>query len=151
LATRSRSTTTSGAFLNAGRTVDYRLINEQGAIYKPWRKAWDQRLASDENQLIKFMVDDRNAEVHATGCTRTAGQEGVDFGIGKHQLPSGGGTLTVEGIPATLSGSNIPPATLYRPTYSFTIDGTDRKATVVCREYLALLLRMVAQFAADHP
>jgi hypothetical protein len=79
------------------------------------------------------------------------GQKGVEFGIGEHRLPGGQGTLTVSGIPATLSGDSSLPVTIYRPTYTFTTDGIERKATEVCREYLALMQRMVAQFEADHP
>ena len=35
------------------------------------------------------------------------------------------------------------------PTYYFTIDGTERKATDACEEYLALLIQMVAKFKSD--
>jgi hypothetical protein len=47
------------AFLNAARTVDYRLRHERGAIYKLWRAAWNAQLATGENRLLKFMADDR--------------------------------------------------------------------------------------------
>jgi hypothetical protein len=57
------------AFLSAARTVDYRLRHEQAAIYPAWRTAWDSRNQADQG-LIKFMVDDRNVEVHASGSSR---------------------------------------------------------------------------------
>jgi hypothetical protein len=60
-----------------------------------------------------------------------------------------GGTITVGGIPAPLSGLK-PTVILSRPTYSFSIDGVDRKVTEASAEYLALLRQMVAQFEADH-
>lgn len=132
------------AFHNAGRTVDYRLRHEHGAPYKAWRKAWDARLTPEDRALIKFMIDDRNLEVHQSGSSRVVGQEGVEFGIGEHRLPGGGGIITISGPPG------MPPATLYRPTYSFTINGADRKATDACRDYLALLRRMVGEFEAAH-
>lgn len=49
--------------------------------------------------------------------------------------------------------SGPPEATAFieKPTYSFTIDGVDRKATDVCAEYLGLLDRMVEEFKRDHP
>jgi hypothetical protein len=137
------------AFLNAARTVDYRLRHEQGAIYKPWRKAWDARLAPEQRSLMKFIDDDRAKEVHDSGSSRNVRQEGVKFGIGTHHL-DGGGTLTIGGIPTPLSGIESA-ATIYKPTYSFTIDGTDRKVTEVCGTHLALLQKMVADFEADHP
>jgi hypothetical protein len=136
------------AFLNAARTVDYRLRHEQGATYTPWRKAWDARLAPEQCGLMKFINDDRNVEVHESGSNRNVAQEGVKFGIGTHRID--GGVLTIDGIPTPLSGMESADV-CYRPTYSFIIDGTERKVTAACATYLALLQRMVAQFEADHP
>jgi hypothetical protein len=131
------------AFLNAARTVDYQLHREQAAIYKPWRKAWDARLAPEQRGLMKFIDHDRNIEVHDSGSSRNVGQEGVKFGIGTHHVD--GGIVTIAGPPG------MEPAVAYRPTYSFTIDGTDRKVTDACAAHLALLQRMVAEFEAAHP
>jgi hypothetical protein len=47
------------AFLNAARTVDYRLRHEHKATYEPWREKWDANLTTQDAVLIKFMVDDR--------------------------------------------------------------------------------------------
>ena len=44
-----------------------------------------------------------------------------------------------------------PSAVIHKPSFFFTIDGTDRRATEVCDEYLRLLGGMVAQFKADNP
>jgi hypothetical protein len=85
------------------------------------------------------MIDDRNDEVHDRGSGHSVGQEGVAFGIGTHHTPDG--TIII--------GSH--PFTAYGPSYSFTIDGVDRKVTEACGEYLALLQRMVAEFQADLP
>jgi hypothetical protein len=131
------------AFLNAARTVDYRLRHEQGVIYKPWRGAWDATLSPSERGLMKFIDDDRRVEVHDSGSSRNVAREGVVFPIGTHQVSSG--ILTISGPPG------MQPAVGYRPTYSFTIDGADRKVTEACAEHLTLLRRMVAQFEADHP
>jgi hypothetical protein len=133
------------AFLSAGRSVDYRLRHEQGALYRPWRATWDAGLSPAENALIKALVDDRTIEAHESGSGRSVGKEGVEFGIGEHRLPGGGGMVTISGPPG------MAPAVLYRPTYSFNIDGVERKATEACATYLALLRRMVAEFAAAHP
>jgi hypothetical protein len=129
------------AFLSAGRTVDYRLRHEQSAIYPDWRKTWDAALSPTEKRLIKFMVDERNDEVHESGSSHCVGQEGVP-------LPSG--TSSLDG--ATIFISNPPgepPPIAYRPTYSFTIDGTERKAVDACAQYLGLLKQMVGKFEAD--
>jgi hypothetical protein len=55
------------------------------------------------------------------------------------------GTAYVSAPPGT------PPTMIYKPAYHFTIDGVDRKATVACAEYVALLEGMVAKFKADNP
>src|SRR5258706_14214257 len=67
------------AFLNAARTVDYRLCHEQGAIYRAWRKAWNSKLALTDNSLIKFMIDDRNVEVHESGSGRSAKPNDIEI------------------------------------------------------------------------
>ena len=115
----------------------YRLRREHKATYEPWRKTWDARLTPAEDGLIKFMIDDRNEEVHDSGSSRRVGQEGIEFGIGTHHTTDG--TIIVGGHPITA----------YGPSYSFTIDGADRKVTEACGAYLALLQRMVAEFQAD--
>jgi hypothetical protein len=45
----------------------------------------------------------------------------------------------------------MDPAVAHRPTYSFIIGGADSRVTEACAAYLALLQRMVADFAAANP
>jgi hypothetical protein len=131
------------AFLSAARTVDWRLRHEQATIYPGWRSAWDASLTPEDNALIKFMVDDRNQEVHESGSRRSMGQEEIGLPIGESHIE--GGIVTICGPPG------MPPAVAYKPTYSFTIDGTERNATEAGAAYLALLQRMVEKFETDHP
>jgi hypothetical protein len=131
------------AFLSAARSVDYRLRHENATVYSTWTATWDATLRPDERTLIKFMIDDRNTEVHESGSGRDVGQEGVVFPIGTHRID--GGEITIAGPPG------MPPAVVHRPTYSFNVDGTVRKATEACAAYLALLNKMVAKFHADFP
>jgi hypothetical protein len=134
------------AFLNACRTIDYRMRHEQAA-YPAWRTAWDKKISTENSALIKFMIDDRNIEVHESGSSRTSKSEGIEV-FGSHRDESG--TLEVFGIPTPLGGSGLR-ATIYKPSYTFTIDGNERKATEVCSEYLALLEQMIAAFKTDNP
>jgi hypothetical protein len=131
------------AFLSAGRTVDYRLRHEQGATYSEWRTAWDATLTWEQQALIKFMVDERNVEVHESGGSTPSVETMIrELKAGTYRLP--GGTYTIAGPPgATLA--SVPFS-----AYCFTIDGTDRRVTEACGEYLALLEQMVAKFKADH-
>jgi len=128
------------AFLNAGRTVDYRLRYEQAAVYPNWRIGWDASHQA-EQALIKFMVDDRNDEVHEGGSSRTVTTENREFGAGTHKLADG--TMDVTGAPG------FARVTIHAPGYYFTIGGIERKATEACGEYLALLEQMVAAFRTD--
>jgi hypothetical protein len=131
------------AFLNAGRTVDYRLRHEEKAIYPTWRTAWDATLTQAQQGLIKFMIDDRNVEVHEGGSSRVVKTENRELGPGTHSLASG--TMDVFGPPDV-----FPLAIIQTPAYYFTVDGTERKATEACSEYLALLEQMVSAFKANH-
>ena len=71
------------------------------------------------------------------------GQRASRSPTGTHHIE--GGIVTIGGPP------NMEPAIAYRPTYSFTISGAERKVTEVCAAYLSLLLRMVEQCEADCP
>jgi hypothetical protein len=140
------------AFLSAAMSVrggfHVRQNRKRHKATKAWREAWENNHTPDEKQLYEFMRVDRVAEVHNAGSQRTVAQEGVKFGIGTHHID--GCVLTIDGIPTPLSGMEFADV-CYRPTYSFIIDGTERKVTEACATYLALLQRMVAQFEADHP
>jgi hypothetical protein len=133
------------AFLSAAKTVDYRLRHEQGAIYRPWRTAWDGRLTATENELIKFMVDDRNVEVHESGSGRGVKTESIK--VGRSYSDASG---TVEVFSAGIPGTGMGGATIYKPSYYFTIAGAEHKATAACADHLTLLERMVTDFKADH-
>jgi hypothetical protein len=134
------------AFLSATRTIDYRLRHEHKTTYPAWRTKWDAGLKAEARGLIKFLVDDRNFEVHASGSGRDVKEEKIPV-HGSYSDSSG--TLTAGGMPATLSGV-AQPAVVVKPTYSFTIDNVERKVAQACGEYLLLLEKMVADFKADH-
>jgi hypothetical protein len=130
------------AFLNASRSVDYRLCHENKARYPEWRKAWNGKLSAGQRELIKFFVDDRNVEVHESGSSRIAKNE--DINIGNFYSDSSG-TLMVSGPPG------MTGATIQRPAYFVTINASERKATDACTEYLSLLHQMVGDFRASKP
>jgi hypothetical protein len=130
------------AFLSAGKTVDNRLCHEHTDKYKPWRKRWYRGLPKDDRKLFKFMIDDRNIEVHESGSTRKETLNKVTLMSGEH--PMHGGTASVVGPPG------VPLAEATFSTFSFTIDGTEHRATTACAEYLGLLKQMVEQFEARH-
>ena len=130
------------AFLSATRTVDYRLRHEQAALYPIWRKAWDKTLTPAMEHLMKFLVDDRNVEVHARGSVRMEKVEKIP--IGNNYFDGSGKVTCVTPI-------GYPPAMVHKPAYFFTIDGTEQKARDACAAYLSLLRGMVEKFKADNP
>jgi hypothetical protein len=134
------------AFLSAARSVDYRLRHEHPATYPAWRAKWDAGLSAEENRLIQFMIDDRNVEVHESGSGHGTKTEEIKVGS---SYSDESGTMTVFNTPTPGSGMG-GAATIYKPSYYFTIAGTERNATVACADYLALLERMVSEFGAAH-
>ena len=131
------------ACLGAARSVDYRLRHERRNTYPAWRRMWNRTLTPPERRLIKFMVDDRNLEVHESGSSRGVKTEEIEIVGGSHTDKSG--TTEVFGPPG------MPPAYIIKPAYFFVIAGIDRKATEACAEYLALLARMLVEFKAARP
>jgi len=139
------------AFLNAGRTVGYRLCHLHGSAYKAWRKRWNASNPKDDD-LIKFFADDRDIDVHQLGSSREVKQKAVPV---RGHYSDKSGSMEVFSTPLPLANAHdVPPderhAVIHKPAYFFTIDGAEQKATEACAEYLDSLKRMVAQFGADN-
>lgn len=126
------------AFLNAARSVDYRLRHEQQAVYSSFYKGWEAILSPDESGLLKFMVDDRNLEVHESGSGRLEQEKHIPV---KGSYRDKSGTIEVTGPVGT------PPTMVVKPTYVFVINGGQEPVTTVCQKYVALLDRLVADFS----
>ncbi len=125
------------AFLSAARTVDYRLRHEQGAAYRTFRVGWNQNLSAADQQLIKFMVDDRNLEIHESGSAR--GEQESRISVSR-VYEDKSGKVTVFSPPDT------PPAYIVKPTYFFVVDGQSRSVLECCEMYSQLLKRLVADY-----
>ena len=125
------------AFLSAGRSVDYRLRHEQGDAYQRFRDSWDKSLSSNEEYLMKFMVDDRNFEVHESGSGRDEKESRIPV-HGTYQDKSG--TIFASAPVGT------PPVEIVKPTYFFTI-GRSQMSVLDCgRKYIELLERLVRDY-----
>jgi hypothetical protein len=119
-------------FLAAGKTVRNQFPTQ--AI-----KAWEANLTPDKALLWEFMRKERNRDQHKGRPRRRVKNKKIEVGIGSTASDKSG-TLSAMGSPWA------GPAHILKPTCYFTIGGTERKATEACREYLALLDRMVAAF-----
>ena len=126
------------AFLSAGRSVDYRLRHEQGAAYVTFRTGWDSTLSPDEQRLVKYLVDDRNVEVHESGSSRKEHATRIPVVGGGYRDRSG--TVTVAAPPGSPLGEII------KPVYCFTIDGRQLPAIEACQRYIELLDRLVSDY-----
>ena len=99
--------------------------------------------APNDDQLMKYMADDRALEVHESGSGRNATVE--YSAISGNTYSDDSGVLTVFAPPGTSPGAIVKPA------YYFTIGGANKKVTEACAEYLTLLDQMIADFKAAHP
>jgi hypothetical protein len=138
------------ALLSAARSIDYRLRHEQGATYSSFRDQWDKNLSPDDKRLVKFLVDDRNLEVHESGSGRNQGETRIPV-LGEYRDKSG--TLSVSGTPLVLAAATgsppSPPAEIVKPTYSFRIDGLEVPVSECCEKYLGLLERLLADYCSS--
>ncbi len=122
----------------------YRQNRDRNNAIKAWREQWENNNHSpEEKSLYEFMRKDRVDEVHYSGSSRNVGREGVPLPLGNSLID--GGTVFVSGPPG------MEPPVTYRPTYTFSIDGAERKVTEACTANLRLLQRMVVQFETDRP
>ena len=125
------------ALLSAARSVDCRLHYEEGDTYVAFRKSWDNALQGNEQVLIKFMVDDRNVEVHGSGSNRAEYESRIPvFGSYQDKL----GEVMVSAPPG------CPSAEIIKPAYSFTIGGQQFPVIECCRRYIELLERLLADY-----
>jgi hypothetical protein len=145
---RERFDFSLSGFLNAAMSVRgafrYEQDRERNSAVKAWKKTWEAGLTPEKARLYHFMRRDRVDEVHRSGSSRVVKTEEIKVGVGSAYSDKSG-TLQYMGSPWA------GPAVIYKPTYNFTIEGTERAVTEACAEYLALLQEMVAAFKADYP
>lgn len=152
------------AFLAAAMSVRDPFFRDK--TVKPWLEEWEKSLTPDHQHLWDSMREGRNDEAHIARKSRPArsgrrarkaglklcvGQEDIKVGVG---APYSDRSISVEGFGSAAIrvalGSNTT-AVIHKKTYSFDIDGNQRKVTAVCDAYLVLLERMVTKYQADHP
>ena len=125
------------AFLSASRSVDYRLRHEQNPAYETFRNTWDAALTPSDHALMRFMVDDRNLEIHESGSSRIQGNKQVVIG---NAYEDASGIVTIASAP------DIPLAEIIKPTFSFVMNGTSFPVLDACASYLRLLERLVFDY-----
>jgi hypothetical protein len=133
------------AFLSAARSVTLVLQAEQKHGYDNWFPGWKDALSSDERDLLSHFNTQRVQTVHRTGADVTRGTEPLTM----HEFLS---TASREGMHIEIWNGpigNEQPA-FSRPVLTFTVNGTATEVAEACTKYLALLARLVDEFARHY-
>lgn len=129
------------AFLSTARSVSWVLHAEQGDVYVNWHMQWEQTLTDGDRALLKFMNEQRIAEVKQRGAEVKPEVESVpvtkvEWNDQRH--PAYG--ISWWGPPGT------PPPEVGQMVHYFEIDGTRERATETCKRYLELLEKLIRDF-----
>jgi len=126
------------AFLAATRTVTS-MVEKR---YESWYWPWHDGRSPEEQELLDFLIGQRNAGQH----------RGEDkFEIKVKSVPYVGGIPTVQGM--RMPGKSGPPSEIHvaRHRYTFEIHGETVDIEQACQRYLQLLDSFVRDFTEVHP
>ncbi len=132
------------AFLSAARSVTFALQNEENEKYNAWFPAWRDLRDSKDQDLLKFMNDQRVSAVH---------RKGADVSLDWEYIPMTEVRNNDRSHPAYGFHYFAPPGTpvpkVGRSVYYFELGG-QTKAVDTCTRYLALLDDLVNGFVQAH-
>jgi hypothetical protein len=139
-------------FLNAATAARgaYRVEQDRqrNAAVKHWKANWEGQLTGDDKRIYDYLAKDRVAEMHKSGSNRNVTLDKIALPVGAVYSDKSG---TVTSMGSNIPGTGMGGAAIYKPRYTFTIDGVKHDVTGVCAKYLALLEGMAAKFRADNP
>jgi hypothetical protein len=134
------------AFMSAARQVTFAL---ERAGYKQWSKDWLAGRPSDDGELHKFFIDQRNKAQHE-GAADLEEVTTADVSLAQflHEMSRPGGPGG-----STFMSSGTPGAS--QPTFTkseFRFAGRSAHPVAeVCGRYLDLLKQLARDFERDHP
>ena len=138
------------AFIQAARSITWRLGNEEPEKWKAWRPKWEGTLSDEDKKLMKVTRKLRNAEVKHSGTDPTVELEEVavhelvmsaDFDL-ERQHPAYG--VHVFAPPGT------PSPKTRRAAYYFENEDGKEEVTALCKRYLDFLDKMLNDFCAEN-
>jgi hypothetical protein len=131
------------AFLSAGRSVTFVLQAEQKHSYDAWFDNWVNNLPREESQLLKYMNDQRRAEVHVLGANTHDQEVWVPINNVHVDPPS----HPAYGYFVYAPPDAPIPEVAHRVSH-FGVDGDGGKGKVVdvCKRYFDVLVRIVTDF-----
>lgn len=134
------------AFLNAGRTVDYRLCHEHQKTYQDWRVNWNKS-HSEGDKLIKFFSDERAEEVHKKGSRHSSRDVSIPV---RGSYSDNSGFAYAMSVPSIFINTGGDFGTkIFKQEYYYEMDKSERRIVDVSAEYLNALEQMLAQFQAE--
>jgi hypothetical protein len=131
-------------FLSAARSVTLVLQTEDKDHYDAWYPTWKARLPQADETLLKFMNDQRRAEVHLEGAD-------VDTSVEWRPVPQMFG-MQGRALPRsiTFAPPGSPPVKEGVPIHRFRIGDSVVDVRDACATYLNLLTALVREFIAAH-
>jgi len=131
------------AFLSAARSVTFTLQHEETAKYAAWFDTWFGRLSEEDQDLFRFLKDQRNKVQKRGGADVITGSEYVTISplLGEHLAH------TAHGFPSF--GDDWFPTQVEIPVHSFQSSRGDQDVISACKRYLDLLERLVNDFLAN--
>ena len=133
------------AFLSAGRSVTFALKWEEKEKYKDWSEGWFSRLDEQDQQLCRFMIDQRNIAQKRGGAET---QTGGDF-VPVTELLTDDRSHPSYGF-HWVAPVGTPPPQIFRSVELFEMEGTEAEVTATCTRYLQLLDELVQDFIAAY-
>lgn len=133
------------AFLSAARSVTFALQYEEKSKYDEWFPGWSENLSAEDQNLLKFLNDQRNYEQKRGGADVTVIWEYVRVTQVRTGCPTHPGYgFHWFGPPGT------PPPPVGIPVHLFESSRGDQEVTLACQRYLGLLARLVEDFVQAH-
>jgi len=133
------------AFLSAARSVIFALQYEEKAKYDEWFLQWLGNLTSEDQNLFKFLKDQRNYEQKRGGADVAVVWEYVPVTQVRTERP----THPAYGF-HWFGPPGTPPPLVGIPVHLFESSHGKQEVTSACQRYLGLLARLVEDFLQAH-
>ena len=136
------------AFLSAGRSVTLFLQYEQKASYDIWFMNWCRTLGEGERKLLEFSNAQRVAAVHKQAPEIQSDIEMMPLTKFEAEYKPNNISWMTSGC---FGPPGIPTPEMGVMVYYFEIEGKKEKVIDICKQYLALLERLVQELDQAFP
>jgi hypothetical protein len=130
------------AFLSAGRSVTFVLQKEQKNLYEARYGPWESGLTPKDQSLMKFMNEQRVAELHLLGANVEAAIEMVPMTV--FEMERG---IDLRYTMSWYGSTDAPPPEIGRKVHYFE-HATGKQVLSTCTQYFRLLESCAREFDA---